>query len=252
MIPSFSLRGRVALVTGGTRGMGRVMALTLAGAGADVAVSSRHLSEAEQTAQEIRKLGRRVVAIEADIGRASDIFRMINAVESELGPLDILINNAGVNVRKGLLETSEEEWDFVQDTNLKGYFLCSKAAAQVMIPRRRGTIVNVASVAAKKPYATTGAYTIAKAGVAMLTRVLAVELLPHNIRVNGIGPGPVRTQFNKELWVDPKRREEYEARLPLKRFAEAEEIAGVVLLLASNASSYMTGQTIYCDGGVLL
>jgi NAD(P)-dependent dehydrogenase (short-subunit alcohol dehydrogenase family) len=232
--------------------MGRVMALTLAGAGADVAVSSRHLSEAEQTAQEIRKLGRQVVAIEADIGRASDIFRMINAVESELGPLDILINNAGVNVRKGLLETSEEEWDFVQDTNLKGYFLCSKAAAQVMIPRRRGTIVNVASVAAKKPYATTGAYTIAKAGVAMLTRVLAVELLPHNIRVNGIGPGPVRTQFNKELWVDPKRREEYEARLPLKRFAEAEEIAGVVLLLASNASSYMTGQTIYCDGGVLL
>ncbi|HSA77685.1 MAG TPA: SDR family oxidoreductase, partial [Nitrospirota bacterium] len=217
MIPDFSLRGKVALVTGGTRGMGRVMALTLAGAGAEVAVCSRHLSEAEQTAQEIREIGRRTLAIEADISQASDIFRMTAAIVSELGSLDILINNAAVNVRKGLLETSEEEWDSVHNTNLKGYFLCSKTAAQVMIPRRHGTIINVASVGAKKPYATTGAYTIAKAGVAMLTRVLAVELLPHNIRVNGIGPGPVRTQFNKELWTDPRKREEYEARLPLRR-----------------------------------
>lgn len=126
MIPSFSLRGKAALVTGGTRGMGRVMALTLAAAGADVAVSSRHLGEAEQTTQEIRNLERRAVAIEADIRRAPDILRMINTVESELGPLDILINNAGVNVRKGLLETSEVEWDFVHDKKLKGYFCARK------------------------------------------------------------------------------------------------------------------------------
>jgi len=250
--PNFSLKGKVALVTGGTRGMGRAMALTFAQAGADVAVCSRHLPDAEKTAQEIRDMGRRSVAIRADISRARDVDSMIDRVVTELGTLDILVNNAAVNVRKVLMDTSEEEWDFIHDVDLKGYFLCSKAAAKIMIAKKKGTIINVTSVGAKKPFATTGAYTVAKAGVAMLTKVLAVELLPHNIRVNGIGPGPVRTQFNKELWTDPKKREEYESKLPLKRFAEAEEISGIALLLASDASSYMTGQTIYFDGGVLL
>ena len=124
--------------------------------------------------------------------------------------------------------------------------------AKVLIEKKKGVIINVTSAAAKKPNAKTGAYSVAKAGTAMLTKCLAVELLPHNIRVHGIGPGPVRTQFNVELWKDPKNREQYESRLPIKRFAEAEEIAGIALLLASEASSYMTGQTIYFDGGVML
>jgi NAD(P)-dependent dehydrogenase (short-subunit alcohol dehydrogenase family) len=177
---------------------------------------------------------------------------MIDRVVTEFRTIDILVNNAAVNVRRGLMETTEEEWDFIHDIDLKGYFLCSKAAARIMIAQKNGIIINVTSVSAKKPFASTGAYSVAKAGVAMLTKVLAIELLPHNIRVHGIGPGPVRTEFNKELWKDPKRREEYELKLPLKRFAEPEEISGIALLLASDVSRYMTGQTIYFDGGVLL
>jgi len=250
--PDFSLKGKVAVVTGGTRGMGRIMALTFARAGADVLVSSRHLVDAERIAHEIRDLGRRSLGVRADISRASDVHDMIERVVAEFDTIDILVNNAAVNVRKGLMDTSEEEWDFIHDVDLKGYFLCAKAAAKIMMAKKRGIIINVTSVGAKKPSATTGAYSVAKAGVAMLTKVLALELLPHHIRVNGIGPGPVRTEFNKELWTDPKKREEYEVKLPLKRFAEAEEISGVALLLASDASRYMTGQTIYFDGGVLL
>jgi len=251
-LPDFSLNGKVALVTGGTRGMGRVMALTFARAGGDVAVASRHLADAERTADEIRELGRRSLGIQADISRTTDVDHMIDTVVAGLGTIDIMVNNAAVNVRKRLMETSEEEWDFVHNVDLRGYFLCSKAAARIMIAKRKGTIINVTSVGAVKPSGTTGAYNVAKAGVAMMTKVLAIELLPYNIRVNGIGPGPVRTDFNKEVWVDPRKREEYESKFPLKRFAEAEEISGVALLLASDASSYMTGQTIYFDGGVLL
>ena len=250
--PNFSLEGKVALVTGGSRGMGRAMALTFAQAGADVAVCSRHLADSQKTAQEIRDLGKRSLAIQADISSKADVETMIDKVVKTLGTIDILVNNAAVNVRKYLMDTSEEEWDYVLDINLKGYFLCVKVAAKVMIEKKKGIIINVTSLAAKKPYANTGAYSIAKAGTAMLTKCLAVELLPHNIRVNGIGPGPARTQFNIELWEDPKNREQYESKLPLKRFAEAEEITGIALLLASEASSYMTGQTIYFDGGVLL
>jgi len=252
MFPDFSLKGKVALVTGGTRGMGRAMALTFAQAGADVAVSSRHLADAERTAGEIRGLGRRSLGIQADISRTTDVDNMINGVVTELGTIDIMINNAAVVVRKCLMDTSEEEWDFIHDIDLKGYFLCSKAAAKIMIAKRKGTIINVTSVGAKKPSIMTGAYCVAKAGVALLTKVLAMELLPHNIRVNGIGPGPFRTEFNRVVWEDPRKREELESKLPLKRFAEAEEISGVALLLASDVSSYMTGQTIYFDGGVLL
>jgi len=250
--PDFSLKGKVALVTGGSRGMGRAMALTFAQAGADVAVCSRHLAESEKTAQEIRDLGKSSLAIQADTSRKSDIEAMISKVVKELGTLDILVNNAGVSVRKYLMDTSEEEWDNILDVDLKGYFLCSKAAAKVMIEKKTGNIINVSSITAKKPYANTGAYSVAKAGVVMLTKCLAIELLPYNIRVNGIGPGPVRTQLNTELWKDPKNKEQYESRLPIGRFAEAEEINGIALLLASEASSYMTGQTIYFDGGVML
>jgi NAD(P)-dependent dehydrogenase (short-subunit alcohol dehydrogenase family) len=252
VFPDFSLKGKVAVVTGGTRGMGRAMALTFARAGADVAVTSRHHADADKVTREIRELGRRGLGIEADSSSASDAERLVKGVISEFGSLDILVNNAAVNVRKGLLETSEQEWDLIHGVDLKGVFLCAQAAAKVMIPKRQGTIINITSVGAKKPVATTGAYTVAKAGVVMLTKVLAIELLPHNIRVHGIGPGPVRTEFNKELWVDPKKRAEYEAKLPLKRFAEADEISGIALLLASDAASYMTGQTVYFDGGVLL
>ena len=250
--PDFSLKGKVAVVTGGTRGMGRAMALTFARAGADVVVTSRHESGAEATAAEIRGIGRRALGLVADSSQAADVERLMARALTEFGSVDVLVNNAAVNVRKGLLDTSEAEWDAILDVDLKGVFLCAKAAAQVMIPKRRGTIINITSVGAKKPSGTTGAYCVAKAGASMITKVLAIELLPFNIRVHGIGPGPVRTEFNKELWTDPAKRADFEARLPLKRFAEAEEISGIALLLASDTASYMTGQTVYFDGGVLL
>jgi len=232
--------------------MGKAMALTFAQAGADVALCSRYLPDSEKVTQEIRNLGRRALAIQADIGQRANVETMIDKVVKELGTIDILVNNASVELRKYLMETSEEEWDYVLGINLKGYFLCSKAAAKIMIEKKKGTIINIASATAKKPYANTGAYSIAKAGVVMLTKCLAVELLPHNIRVHGIGPGPTRTQICAELWEDPKKREQYESKLPFKRFAEPEEITGIALLLASEASSYMTGQTVYSDGGILL
>ncbi len=250
--PDFSLEGKVALITGGSRGMGKAIALAYARAGADVAVCSRHLKESQSTAQEIKDLGRHSVGIQADTSVKADVENMIDRVVKELGTIDILVNAAGVNVRQYLMSTSEEQWDYVIDINLKGYFLCSKAAAKIMIEKKRGIIINVASVAAKKPNARAGAYSISKAGVNMLTKCLALELSPHNIRVNGIGPGAVRSQMNTELWADPKKREEYESKLPIKRFAEVEEITPIALLLASDASSYMIGQTVYFDGGRML
>lgn len=250
--PNFSLEGKVALITGGTRGMGRAMALTFAHAGADVAVCSRHLADTEKTAQEIQNLGRRSLGIQADIGLRADVENMVETVVKELSTIDILVNCAALPLRKYLMDTSDEEWDRIMNVNLRGYFLCCRVAAKVMVERKRGVIINVSSLAATKAYANTGAYSISKAGTNMLTKCLAIELMPHNIRVNGIGPGPVRTQLNRELWEDPKSREDYESKLPLKRFAESEEITGIALLLASDASSYMTGQTVYFDGGVLL
>lgn len=250
--PRFSLEGKVALITGGSRGIGRAIALAFAEVGADVAVCSRHLTESERTAQEIKDLNRHSVGIQADTSVKADVEHMVDRVVKELGTIDILVNAAGVNVRKYLMDTTEEEWDYVLDIDLKGYFLCSKAVAKVMIEKKKGIIINVASISAKRPNAGTGAYSVAKAGVTMLTKCLALELLPHNIRVNGIGPGPVRSQMNTELWADPKKREEYESKLPIKRFAEVEEIAPIALLLASDASSYMIGQTVYVDGGRML
>lgn len=162
IFPDFSLKGKAALVTGGTRGMGKAMALTFAQAGADVAVSSRHFADAERTAREIRDLGRHSLGVQADISRATDVDNMIDRVVTEFRTIDILVNNAAVNVRKGLMETSEEEWDFIHDIDLKGYFLCSKAAARIMMAQKNGTIINVTSVSAKKPFASTGAYSVAK------------------------------------------------------------------------------------------
>ncbi len=245
-LKSFSLEGKVALVTGGSRGMGRAIAITFAHAGADVAVCSRHLAESEKVAQEIRDLGKRSLTIQADTSAKNDVDHMVEGAVRELGRLDILVNNAGVPLRKFLLETSEEEWNHIMQVNLTGYFLCAKAAAQVMIAKKRGVIINITSGAARRGNPRTGAYSVSKAGVAIMTECLAQELAPHNIRVNAIGPGPVRTQFNTELWQDPRTRAEYESRLTIfKRFAEADEVSGIALLLASEASSYVSGQSFY-------
>lgn len=248
--PNFSLPGKVALITGGRRGMGKAIALVYAQAGADIAICD--IQDAEDAVQEIRKLGRRSIAVKADTSVKAEVDRMVETVVKEMGTIDILVNNAAIFLMKSLMETTEEEWRRTLNIDLTGYWLCAKAVAKIMIEKKKGIIINMNSNAAKQPYEHAGAYSIVKAGTAMMTRCLAAELLPYNIRVNGIGPGPTRTELNRQCWEDPKAKAEIESKMPYKRFAEPEEITGVALLLASDASSYMTGQTVYSDGGVML
>jgi NAD(P)-dependent dehydrogenase (short-subunit alcohol dehydrogenase family) len=247
----FSLAGRAAIVTGGRRGIGRAIALALAEAGADVALGDRVVEdgELEAIAAGIKKMGRRSLAVQTDITRKAEVDSLVQKTLAELGAVDILVNNAAMNIRAPLLELNEEGWDKVIDTDLKGYYLCSQAVAKVMVKQKRGNIINIASTAAMYTAPEMGAYCIAKAGVVMLTRILAVELAQYNIRVNAVAPSMVKTKFSQPLWADPKTLKEIEAGIPLGRLAEPSDIVGPVLFLASEASAYITGHTIVVDGG---
>jgi NAD(P)-dependent dehydrogenase (short-subunit alcohol dehydrogenase family) len=249
--PSLSLAGRVAIVTGGRRGIGRAIALALAEAGADIALSDRVADDGEldKVAQEVRKSGRRALALQADITQKADVDSLVQKTLAEFGSIDILVNNAATNVRAPLLELNEEGWDRVIDTDLKGYYLCSQAVGRAMVKQKRGNIVNIASTAAMATAPQMGAYCIAKAGVVMLTRILAVELAEHNIRVNAVAPSIVKTKFSQPLWADAEALKEIESEIPLGRLAEPEDITGAVVFLASDASAYITGHTIVVDGG---
>jgi len=249
-ISDFSLPGKVAIVTGGKSGIGRAIALALAEAGADVAVCSRGLEDGElrNVAAQIEKLGRRSLAVRADITCQSDVDSMVKGVVDEFGHLDILVNNAGNYLRAPLLEMSKDDWDAIIDTHLKGYMFCCQAAGNIMVEQKRGSIINIASALTVKPAAGRGAYSIAKAGVVMLTRVLALELGCHNIRVNAISPGMTRTKLI-ESWFSEEAFQQIATEVPLGRLAKPEDITGAAVFLASDASSYITGQTILVDGG---
>jgi NAD(P)-dependent dehydrogenase (short-subunit alcohol dehydrogenase family) len=246
-----SLAGKVAVVTGGRRGIGRAIALALAEAGADVSLGDRVVDDGalEGVAEEVRKSGRRALAIQADITQKADVDSLVQKTVAEMGAIDILVNNAATNVRAPLLELNEAGWDRVIDTDLKGYYLCSQAAGKVMVKQKRGNIINIASTAAMDTAPKMGAYCIAKAGVVMLTRILAIELAEHNIKVNAVAPSIVKTKFSQPLWADAKTLKEIESGIPLGRLAEPEDIVGAVVFLASDASAYITGHTIVVDGG---
>jgi len=250
-VGSSPLSGRVAVVTGGRRGIGKAIALALAQAGADVALGDRTVDDGqlEAAAAEIKKLGRRALALQVDITKKTEVDNFVQAVVAEFGAIDILVNNAAMNIRAPLLELGEDGWGKVIDTDLKGCFLCAQAVGRVMVEQRRGNIVNIASTAAKHPTPEMGAYCIAKAGVVMLTGVLAVELAQYNIRVNAVAPSMVKTKFSQPLWSDPETLKEIEAGIPLGRMAEPGDIVGSVLFLASDAAGYITGHTIVVDGG---
>lgn len=250
-IPKCSLEGKVAIVTGGSRGIGRAIALGFAEAGANVAVVSRTAADLEKVAGQIEGLGRRALAVQADIAIAAEVGTMVQRTVDELGTIDILVNNAAMNIMRPLVELREDGWDKVMNVCLKGCYLCSQAAARVMMDKRSGNIVNIASTGAVKAAAGLGAYGIAKAGVVMLTQLLAVELASYGIRVNCIGPSLVRTAFSQPMWANPDALKAIEATIPLGRIAEPEDIMSVALFLASDASGYITGQTIYADGGTL-
>jgi NAD(P)-dependent dehydrogenase (short-subunit alcohol dehydrogenase family) len=250
-VESYSLSGKVAVVTGGRRGIGRAIALALAGAGADIALGDRTVDDGqlEAAAAEIKKLGRRSLAVKADITSKAEVDNFIQKVADELGAVDILVNNAATNVRAPLLELGEDGWDRVINTDLKGCYLCAQAAGRIMVGQKRGNIINIASTAALKAAPQMGAYCIAKAGVVMLTKVLAVELGQYNIRVNAVAPYIVKTKFSQPLWGEPEALKQIEAEIPVGRLAETGDIVGAVLFLAADVSSYITGQTIIVDGG---
>jgi len=256
-VPNFSLGGKVALITGGSNGIGKAIALTFARAGADVVVCARHLPALEKVTEEIRTLGKCALAIQANIGIKEDVDNMVDTTIKEFGAIDILVNNAceTKNPHKIVIELSEEEWDIVMDTDLKGYYFCSQAAGRLMMEKKRGNIINTSSVSAVLPETPLGAYSIAKAGAAMLTKVLAVELAPYNIRVNAVGPGFVRTGWTEHYWSEPGGLEKLKPKIdrtPLKRFADSSDVAAAALFLASDASKSITGQTIFVDGGWLI
>lgn len=250
-VPVLSAAGKVALVTGGGRGIGHAIALGLAEAGADVAVVSRSLPQLEAVAKDIRALGRRALPIPADTSNKAQVDAMVARAEAELGPIDILINDAGIVVTDKVMDISEAEWDRLMDINVKGYFLCTQAVGRLMRQRQRGAIVNMASIGAWRVLRTMPVYSVSKAGVAMLTKVFAAELAPH-VRVNAIAPGMVKTDINRFIWEDPAALKIRERASPMGRVTEFEDLVGAVLFLTSDASAYITGHVLPLDGGTTL
>ncbi len=253
ILPTFSLEGRVAIVTGGRRGIGKAIALGFAEAGADVAVCDSVVEDGELrvVAKEIKKLGRRSLATKCDVTKKSQVDKMVKQVEDELGPIDILVNNAGISSWPTLIETPEDEWQRVIDVNLKGCYLCSQAVGKRMVERRRGSIISIASSAGIRGFDRRNTYNISKAGVIMLAKVLARDLGRYNVRANAIAPVMVKTEMIRGLLEDPKAAAAEAARTPLGRLAEVIDMGGPAIFLSSDASSYITGHTIVVDGGQL-
>jgi NAD(P)-dependent dehydrogenase (short-subunit alcohol dehydrogenase family) len=250
----FSLRGKVALVTGGSRGIGRSIALAFAEAGADLVVSSRNKRppELEKVAEEIKAMGKKALSVPAHVGKKEDLQELVQKTLQAFGRIDILVNNAGANpILSSMVDLEEDSFEKVLEVNLKGAFLLSKAVAREMIKQGGGgRIINMSSVSGLRARADgTGAYCISKAAMNMMTQVMARELAPHNILVNAIAPGSIKTEFSRVNWTDPERKALRIREIELKRFGEPEEVAGIALFLASEAGSFVTGEIIRVDGG---
>jgi dehydrogenase/reductase SDR family protein 4 len=249
----FSLKGKIAVVTGGSRGIGRAISLAFAEAGADLVVSSRDKRppDLEKVADEVRALGRRALAIPAHVGKKKEVENLVQKTLQEFGRIDILVNNAGANpVLSPIVDLEEEAFEKVLEVNLKGAFLMSKAAAREMIKQGRGRIINISSISGLRARDDgTGAYCVSKAALNMLTQVMARELARYNILVNAIAPGSIKTDFSRVNWTDPERRAQRIREVELRRFGEPEEVVGMALFLASDAGSFVTGEIIRVDGG---
>jgi len=250
VLDRFRLDGRRALVTGGAKGLGRVMAEALAEAGADVSVASRTLDACQTAADEIgRSTGRRTAAFAVDVSRADDITRLVSEVERDFGPVDILVNNAGVNVRGPSHELTEQDWDAVVDTNLKAPFLLARALGPRMCERGWGRVINMGSMLSVVGLAGRAPYASSKAGLLNLTRVLALEWASRGVTVNAICPGPFGTDMNRQLLDDPVKYKAFIEKIPMGRWGELHDIAGVAVFLASDASAFVTGSALVVDGG---
>ncbi|CAH0215677.1 3-oxoacyl-[acyl-carrier-protein] reductase FabG [Peribacillus sp. Bi96] len=245
------LEGKKALVTGASRGIGREVALEFARQGADVAINySGSEAKANEVVDEIRALGRKAFAVQCDVANSESVTSMIKEVVEQFGRVDILVNNAGITRDNLLMRMKEDEWDSVINTNLKGVFLCTKAVTRQMMKQRSGRIINMASIVGVSGNAGQANYVAAKAGVIGLTKTTAKELASRGITVNAIAPGFISTDMTGELPEDVQKA--MLDQIPLARFGDPEDIAAVASFLASEASKYMTGQTLHVDGGMVM
>jgi NAD(P)-dependent dehydrogenase (short-subunit alcohol dehydrogenase family) len=248
----FDLSGKVAVVTGASRGIGRAIALAYAAAGAKVVLASRKQAGVEAVAEEIKGAGGESLAVAAHTGDPDAVQSLVERTVEVFGRLDIAVNNAATNPHFGpILSADEGQWQKTLDTNVMGYVRVAQACAEQMKEAGGGKIINVASVAGKSPLPGMGVYCVSKAAVLMLTEVLAVELAQFNIQVNAIAPGFIKTRFSQVLWSTPELHEKILQMIPQRRIAEPEELTGIALYLASQASDYTTGTTIVVDGGQL-
>lgn len=241
--------GKLALITGASRGLGRAMAVALAGAGAKVVLVARDRAKLEETRQEIERLGARVWTFQADVTSEDQVRELERQVREQAGLVDILINNAGVNVRKPLEELTLADWRLVLDTNLTSVFLMCKAFVPHMRGRGYGRIINMTSIMSWVALPGRIAYCSSKAGLLGLTRALALELAPENITVVGISPGPFATEMNRVLIENPKLNQEFISRIPLGRWGKVEEIGKLAVYLCSEEAGFITGTDILIDGG---
>ena len=245
----FSLSGKVALITGASRGIGEAVAVELARSGADVVLASRKLRDLEKVARKVSAMGRRAVPIAAHVARAEEIKTLVAKTVETFGKIDILVNNAATNpTMDQALTVDERAWDAIMNLNLKGLFFLSQAVARVMKEKGGGNIINVSSIAGISPDLLP-IYSISKAGVIMATKVMAQQWAQYKIRVNAIAPGLTKTKFSEALWNNPDILKLAMGQTPMARVAEPEEMAGAIVFLASEAASYITGQVIAVDGG---
>jgi NAD(P)-dependent dehydrogenase (short-subunit alcohol dehydrogenase family) len=246
----FDLSGKVAVVTGASRGLGRYFGRALARAGADLVITSRRLEALREFQQEIEALGRRALPLALDVGDYESIQQMVEAAYAHYGKIDILVNNAGCNVRKPALDITWDEWNTVLDTNLRGTFFVAQAVAKRMVPREHGRIINIGSVTAVFGYAGLAPYCASRGGVKQLTMSLADDWGSHGITVNCLAPGWFKTEQTAVLYENKAWLDYITDRIPLKRPGQPSDLDGAIVFLASDASEYMTGQTLLVDGGI--
>jgi NAD(P)-dependent dehydrogenase (short-subunit alcohol dehydrogenase family) len=247
----FDLGGKVAIVTGGGRGIGRAIALGLAQSGAAVTLASRTQKEVDAVAEEIQKSGGKALAVVTDLTVNEQLENLVRVTIQEFGKIDILVNNAARSFLRSLMDLREDGWDKVFNTNVKAVWLLSRLVARKMMEQKSGRIINITTVGAEKAELGMAAYGCSKAALKMLTRCMAREWAQFGIQVNAVGPGLTRTEFSKPIWSNPEVAKHVSAAIPMGRLAEPEEIVGSVLFLASDAARFITGHSLYVDGGAL-